>query len=350
MKIWIEKDCVIVRIAYDKNHIAELKKIGQGRWEPNRQVWIFPESKYSHLLAYQARISAYERSKPSYVKPGKLKAYQGEGDTVSRMKQFMTQSGYSPKTIKAYVNHINRYLQFSEGAIEEANINNYMVDLLENKACSHTYCNQAINAIKLYIHQLGIDHDGILKIVRPKKEKKLPKVLSKEEIKRLFAATDNIKHKTALMLGYSCGMRVGEVSELKVNDIHFERNVIHIVQGKGRKDRQIPLSIKMAQQLHVYMKVYRPQIWLFENPAHDGPLSARSLQKVFVRKAADAKIRRHATFHSLRHSYATHLMESGVDIRIIQELLGHASSKTTEIYTHVSQVAMQNIVNPLDDM
>ncbi len=166
----------------------------------------------------------------------------------------------------------------------------------------------------------------------------------------MLEVTSNEKHKSALMLAYSCGLRVSEVAMMQVKDIDSERMVVVVHQGKGRKDRITLLSEKMLDQLRIYYKTYRPKVWLFENPLKDGPISGRTLQQVFRNSAKKAEIRSDATFHSLRHSFATHLLENGTDLRFIQELLGHSSSKTTEIYTHVSRASLNRITNPLDQL
>lgn len=169
------------------------------------------------------------------------------------------------------------------------------------------------------------------------------------EVKHLFDVTENVKHKTELMMAYSCGLRVGEAAALKISDIDSDRMVVMIRQGKGRKDRQTILSGIMLEQLRNYYKIYRPKEWLFENQYGNGAISDRTLQAIFNHSAQLTGIRKRVTFHSLRHSFATHLSESGVDLRYIQELLGH-SSKTMEIYTHVSLRSIQNIKNPLDSL
>ncbi|MDK2868663.1 MAG: integrase/recombinase XerD [Clostridiales bacterium] len=270
--------------------------------------------------------------------------------TLLQMRRYMIQAGYSKQTIKNYVSNVNRFLEFSRGQISVTLVNTYMIELLDNRMCSHAYCNQAINALKLFAKQQGLLSEGYLELVRPKKEYKLPKVLSKEEIKSIIEITENIKHRTALMMGYSCGMRVSEVANLKLADIHHDRGIITIKQSKGRKDRIVPLSKKMAEQLNRYEARYHPYEWLFENQDRTGAITSRTLQNIFNDAKRKVGIVHDASFHSLRHSFATHLMDTGVDIRIIQELLGHASSKTTEIYTHVSTQTIQKIANPLDDL
>jgi len=183
---------------------------------------------------------------------------------------------------------------------------------------------------------------------RPKKEKKLPEILSKNEISKLLKAVKNLKHKAILYLVYSAGLRVGEVVKLKPTDIDSDRMLIHIIQGKGKKDRYTILSETALSILRQYVKVYKPEHWLFPGQHPDKHLTERSVQKVFDNARIDAKIRKDVSVHNLRHSFATHLLEGGVNLRYIQELLGHSSSKTTEIYTHVTQKNLSNIISPLD--
>ncbi len=162
-------------------------------------------------------------------------------------------------------------------------------------------------------------------------------------------AVDNLKHKVMLLLGYAAGLRVSEVVGLRLKDIDSERMVINIKAGKNKKDRCVMLSAVLLDNLRLYYKAYRPTVWLFEGQHHDC-YSTRSLQKIFQVAKQKAGIRKDVSFHSLRHSFATHLHEAGTDIRIIQELLGHSSSKTTERYTHVSNVVVQRVKSPLDNL
>lgn len=185
-------------------------------------------------------------------------------------------------------------------------------------------------------------------VYRPKKEKKLPKVLSKEEIIKILKTVNNEKHKTILFLTYSAGLRVSEVVRLKSEDIDSRRMLIHIKQGKGRKDRYTILSEAALIQLRKYYMLERPEVWLFPGGKQGRHLTERSVDKIFQSACIQAGIRKNISLHVLRHSFATHLLEDGIDIRYIQELLGHSSSKTTEIYTHVSENSIRSIKSPLD--
>lgn len=341
MKVWIDQMVVKVDIKYDERDIERLKTIGGGVWDENRKLWLFPLEKYDFLANLRDQI----------MSESKLTTVTSKTNALSKFKKHMTISGYSTSTIRVYEGHLKRYLDFSKGTLSLEAIENYLLLLIDHQNNSHAYCNQAINAIKIYFKMEGASTNGLLlRIPRPKKEKKLPKVMSQQDVKTLLEATDNVKHKTAFMIAYSCGMRVSEVAALKVADVDSKRMVVNIRQSKGRKDRITPLSEKMLLQLREYYSIYQPREWLFESQIGPTPISVRTLQKVFQNKVFALGLNKHISFHSLRHSFATHLLDHGVDLRYIQEMLGHASSRTTEIYTHVSTQSLQKIVNPLDQL
>ena len=204
--------------------------------------------------------------------------------------------------------------------------------MVESKKVSTSTLNIIINALKFHYGQI-LKKKFIYGVKRPNKDKKLPVVLSREEVKRILGVVSNIKHRAILMLAYSAGLRVGEVVKLKPEDIDVKRGLIHIKGSKGRKDRYTLLSKHVLKE---YWKKYRPQKWLFEGAKEGKHLSTRAAEKIFQNACKKAGITKEVSFHSLRHSFATHLLESGTDLRYIQELLGHVHSKTTEIYTHVS--------------
>ena len=188
------------------------------------------------------------------------------------------------------------------------------------------------------------------KLERPRRKYKLPNVLSKEEVKLILNAHSNIKHKTMLSLIYSCGLRRSELLNLKPTDIDSKRNIVIIKQAKGKKDRIVPLSQKILIMLRDYYTTYKPKTWLFEGQNENEKYDERSLSNVLKQALVKANITKPVSLHWLRHSYATHLLESGTDLRYIQELLGHRSSRTTEIYTHVSTKNIQQIKSPFDDL
>ena len=223
----------------------------------------------------------------------------------------------------------------------------YMSYLIEYRGISASTQNQVVNAIKFYYEKiLGTDKISIA-FERPRRERSLPDILSKEEVLNIITAPENLKHKAMLTLVYSAGLRCGELLNLKPEDIYSDRMLIHIRKGKGKKDRMTVLSDKALHLLKRYYRQYRPREWLFEGIR--GPYTASSLRAVFKNAVVKAKINRKVRLHDLRHSFATHLLESGTDLRYIQTLLGHNSSLTTEIYTHVSQAHIGLIKSPLDD-
>jgi site-specific recombinase XerD len=205
-----------------------------------------------------------------------------------------------------------------------------------------------MNALKFYYEQVLKRDKFFFEIPRPKKHLQLPKVISEEKILEGLLTIENIKHKTLLLLSYSAGLRVSEVVALKVEDIDSHRMQIFISKAKGKKDRIVPLSPVLLQLLRTYYRTYRPKIWLFESQDNLDHYSVRSAQLIFKSAFSRLGLPKSCSFHSLRHSYATHLLENGTDLRYIQELLGHNDIKTTLRYTHVSKNALENIESPLD--
>ena len=225
----------------------------------------------------------------------------------------------------------------------------YLFHLAEEKQAATSTLNQAINALKFYYGTM-LKKKLVYEVKRPRKDKNLPVVLSQEEVAKILSSVDNIKHKVILMLMYSAGLRVGEVVKIKPEDIDAKRMLIFIQGAKGRKDRYTMLSETALEVLREYWKEYRPQKWLFPGQNREGYITTRTVEKIFSNACEAAKILKTVTAHNRRHSFATHLLESGTDLRYIQEILGHKSSKTTEIYTHVSTKDIRRIKSPLDSL
>ncbi len=261
--------------------------------------------------------------------------------------------GYSRSTRKTYLGHIERltfyYLTHPKQMTKQL-IHQYLIELLNKRDKSHSYVNQAISSIKFLYENMFNKYDIVVDLPRPKKEHKLPDVLSQDEVFRLLEALDNEKHRAILFSTYSAGLRVSEVVKLRIEDIDSKRMMIHIRQSKGRKDRYVMLSEVALQILRTYVKKYYVEKWLFPGGREGRHITERSVKKIFEKAKIKAKIQKDVSIHSLRHSFATHLLEGGIDLRYIQELLGHTSSKTTEIYTHVSQKNISQIKSPLDTM
>ena len=262
--------------------------------------------------------------------------------------------GYSNSTMYTYYSLMGRFIR-GQGIDEEQSlreldattVNIYHSRWMAQGNVTAASVNQSVSAIKFYLlHVLGKQLDG-LELVRVKQEKQLPKVISQPELRAILAACTNVKHRSMLSLLYSGGLRAGELINLKISDFDWERKQIRIRKAKGKKDRLTLLSNVLCDLLSVYLERYKPQVWVFEGQ-WGGQYTDSSLRSVFKQVLQKARINKPYTLHSLRHSFATHLLEGGTDLRYIQSLLGHNSSKTTEIYTHVSQQAVQNIQSPLD--
>jgi integrase/recombinase XerD len=221
--------------------------------------------------------------------------------------------------------------------------------ILKNRF-SWSYQNQIISALKLFFNQVIVKDLVVSEIKRPRRSKSLPDIFSVDEIERFLKSIRNIKHKSALGLIYACGLRRSELIRLQINAIDSKRGILLIKGAKGNKDRIVPLPGSMIELLREYYKLYRPKVWLFEGVIAGEPYSETSLRQAFIRTIKEADIKKKLSLHSLRHSYATHLLENGIDLRFIQELLGHKSSKTTEIYTHVRVKSIESIKSPFEKL
>ncbi len=257
---------------------------------------------------------------------------------------------YANSTVRTYVSFFEMFINFHKDkelhAIDESDIRVFLQNLIQKKV-SNSYINQAINAIKFYYEVVLGMPNRFYEIERPRKESKLPKVISKEEILTIIDNTNNLKHKCIVQLLYGSGLRRSELLNLKINDIDSKRMLVRVEGSKGNKDRQTLLSKTALNDLRRYYTKYEPQVYLFEGKK-GMKYSGASVLKVVKIAAEKARIRISVTPHVLRHSFATHLLESGTDLRQIQVLLGHGSSKTTEIYTHVATNTFESIKNPLD--
>jgi integrase/recombinase XerD len=258
---------------------------------------------------------------------------------------------YSENTIRTYKHYfsgfINHFTGLELNELGEDHIRKYQDYLVNVKKVPISTQNQAINSIKFYFeHVLGGERKTYY-VERPRKEKKLPEVLSEREIGSMIAHVDNIKHKTIIVVLYSSGIRGGELINLRKQDLHYDKDIIFVRGGKGRKDRTTILAKSAREIIDKYMQDYKPNYWLFEGPGRK-QYSLTSVNSLLKHAAQKAGIMMNVSSHVLRHSFATHLLEQGVDLRYIQTLLGHATSKTTEIYTHVSNRSLANIESPLD--
>ncbi|WP_279298793.1 tyrosine-type recombinase/integrase [Paraflavisolibacter caeni] len=259
----------------------------------------------------------------------------------TQYQELLQLKGYSPQTLKTYCNEFHLLLRLlGKGKVSGMT--------KEGGRCySATRLNTAINALKFYFEQVLNRGREFYDLPRPKKPKKLPTVLAESEVARIILQTKNLKHRALLMTAYSAGLRVSELVKLRIKDIDPGRMMIHIREGKGGKGRMVPLSQTLLETLRIYYQQYKPGEYLFEGE-NGGPYSARSAQEILKKAKRWAGIQKKGSIHLLRHSYATHLLEAGTDVRYIQVLLGHNSLKTTLRYTHVSKLKLGSIQSPLD--
>ena len=342
-KTVLHKGTSRIAVYFEKNAslIARIKTFEDARWSASKKYWHLPDTDANRLhfkLPLAQSLNPNDEGKAS----------------IETFKRYLLSKRYSTNTISTYSDALKSFLTFCNTKaikdISNEDVIAYNNDYIIKNKFSSSYQNQIVNAIKLYfriVKETAIDID---KIHRPKREKTLPNVLSKEEVKQIINAPTNLKHKTMLSLIYSCGLRCGELLALQPHHIDSKRNIVLLKNSKGKKDRIVPLSPKILKLLRDYYQVYKPKTYLFEGQNAGQPYDARSLQQVLKQALQKTGINKPVTLHWLRHSYATHLLESGTDLRYIQELLGHNSSKTTEIYTHVSTKSIQQIKSPFDDL
>jgi integrase/recombinase XerD len=273
------------------------------------------------------------------------------GRLHDQMKRDLELKNYSPKTRSAYLTSVRSFaLHFhrSPDELGDQEIREYLHYLLTDKKVSQSAISQAYSALKFfYGTTLKRDWDGF-RIPRVKMRKKLPIVLSQHEIQALFSVIRNLKHRAILITIYSAGLRLNEALHLKVSDIDSQRMMIRVQQGKGDKDRYTLLAKRTLDILRDYWREYRPQDWMFYGQSRERPLSTRAAEKVFDKAIHQAGIKKPATVHTLRHSFATHLLEAGTDLYHIQHLLGHTTPKTTAIYLHLSRKELAKVISPLD--
>jgi len=266
---------------------------------------------------------------------------------LDKTERILRLKNYSPKTCKAYLLYIKKYIKFSKNAgikNKQKAIEEFLLDKYGRKQSPQTI-NLALNAVKfLYAEVLNDPQKINLKFA--KRNKRLPVVLSHREIEQIIEATGNPKYKLMISLGYACGLRVSEVVNLRVADLDIDELVVHIRNAKGKKDRISVLPKKLQNDLRNSIAGKNMSDLVFASN-QGGKLTTTSLQKMFRKSLGKAKINKPATFHSLRHSFATHLLENGTDVRYVQELLGHSNIRTTQIYTQVTNPKLKNIKSPL---
>lgn len=341
-----DKNVIFIRFEKNQKLITQIKALKDAKWDWNLITWYVPDTAdYRKLfnLPEDFAIGKYVLSKISEVN-------QPE---IQRLVHQLKLKGYSPNTIRSYVSEFAQYLYYlknlSANKCGENEVRNYLIFCIEDLRLTENSLHSRINAVKFYYEKVLLLEKIFLEIPRPKKQSKLPKALNTYEVKRIFDVTENLKHNTMLKLCYGMGLRVSEILNLKVSNVDSQTMRVHIERGKGKKDRYVNLPESILEQLRAYYLEYKPKVYLFEG-LHGGQYSSRTIQEVFKKALEKARITKKVGIHSLRHSFATHLLESGTDIRFIQELLGHNDIKTTFVYTHVTDKSIRKIISPLDKL
>jgi integrase/recombinase XerD len=274
-------------------------------------------------------------------------------ELTSKFKQKLILQRYADSTVRSYVNCVSKFLKAFEKYelknVNEQNIENYISHLLTTEQISDSYQKQMLGSIGKFFELLYDRKLNLYSLYPKRKKTTLPKFISQHEVKQMFRVCTNLKHLCILKLLYGGGLRLSEVLNLKIADIDSNNMLIHILDAKGKKDRNVMLPHTLLADLRNYFKEYKPQVYLFEGQTK-AQYSAKSVQNIVKNMAKRAGISKNVTPHVLRHSFATHLIENGTDIRFVQDLLGHGSIKTTEIYTHITDVSKSKIKSPLDQL
>ena len=366
-----------ISCSLNKDLERALKKISGIKWSGENNCWYLPLNKSSYEI-FRSTLSRYGQidtrhlrkyleqrkamgtlivdGKVSHKRAVILKAEPISDENIDafgRFQSFLLLKGYSKSTIRTYCNEFHFLLRNLRDnpvdALGKEHVQSYLLWLIQKKGYSEAHVHTAVNALKFYFEQVAGREKEFYDLPRPKKPSKLPEILAEEEMLALILGTKNLKHRCLLMTSYSAGLRVSELVGLKITDIDSKRMMIHIRNGKGKKDRMVPLSERLLEALREYYRQYHPREYLFEGEG-GGQYSARSAQEVLAQAKKKMGITKKGSIHMLRHSYATHLLESGTDIRYIQALLGHESLMTTMRYTHVSRIQIGNIQSPLDKL
>jgi len=382
---------LFVEFTYDKKINDAIRQVPGIKWSQSNKRWHLPAEKDS-VAALQEKINSLAVVDTSFLKkqleekkkskntgvislvhsdngiviqsPQKISANSNPHETIHPanahvillMRQHLLLKAYSPSTIKTYLNEMGQLLQIlgnlPADELKPEQLKRYLVYCYEKLGLKENTLHSRINALKFYYEQVLGREKFFWEIPRPKKPLLLPKVLSEDELGNLFNALGNIKHKAMLFTAYSGGLRVSEVAALKIKNIDSGRMQILIERAKGKKDRYVALSPVLLDILRSYIKKYkpRPSFYLFESEQTGTAYPARTIQRIFQLAKENAGIQKDVGIHSLRHSFATHLLEKGTDIRYIKDILGHFNIKTTERYLHVSKKDLVNIISPLDDL
>ncbi|WP_424002519.1 tyrosine-type recombinase/integrase [Maribacter sp. IgM3_T14_3] len=321
------------------------ERFTSAKWSSTKKAW--------YLLDLPSVRKLLQLKQSSYNDKYESQIYAKNKSSLVQFHEQLILKSYSDNTVRIYIAEFVHLLQLIKNyPVEELSperLKDYFLYCITNEKMGERKMNGKINAIKFYFEKVLHRPQMFFNIPRPKKPSTLPKMLSKREVGKLLDQVTNFKHLIALQLCYGMGLRVSEVVGIKLKDIDGDRMVVHIHGAKGKKDRIVPLPVILLPKLRTYYKLYKPKEYLLEG-RYGGQYSKGSVQSVFKKAMKKAGIKKNIGIHGLRHSYATHLLESGTDMRFIQELLGHSSIKTTQVYTKVTPRSLANIESPLDTL
>lgn len=346
IKLGVHHDKDVIWIQFSKNAelLAQLRKEIYVRWSVSQKCW------YAYDTAHHRKVLGLE---PKIM--GKMvlsHIHEVNKPALQAFIDLLKLKAYSENTIRTYVLEFSQLLYILKSNpvqnLTHDRLKSYFLYCINELKIKENHLHSRINAIKFYFEQVLKREKFFMDIPRPQKPSTLPKVIDINDVKKMLNNITNIKHRVMLKLCYGMGLRVSEVVGLKITDIDSSRMQVLVSQGKGKKDRYVNLPESVLEELRLYYKEYSPKVYLFEGQA-GGQYSIRSVQQVFKQSMENAKIKKPVGIHSLRHSYATHLMEQGTDVSFIKELLGHNDIKTTLIYTHVSKKALSKVKSPLDN-
>lgn len=339
---------ITLRPGFTRGELDVVRGLPGRVYDAERRVWSAPGVRAA-MATLNAALGPDGVSAIEYVEGP-------SDDVIERVRIALTLSGYSRRTRKVYLGHLRRFLlwcgngvpRIPEDPAERGGA--YILELIERRGISNSYQNQVVSALRFMCESVLGQPRLALRIPRPRKEHHLPTVLSQDEVARMLKKPRNLKHRALLLLLYSAGLRVGEVVRLTVSDLDMDRGLVRVHRGKGARDRYTLLAGRAAEAVRLYLDAFPTERWLFPGSRPDRHLTTRSVQRIVKKAAEAAGIRKHVTTHTLRHSFATHLLEGGTNLRVIQELLGHQSARTTQIYTHVSRSTLASVRSPLDNL
>ena len=337
------KDVIWITFPFEQRHVDLLRENIPARWSASQKKWYVTDNHvHRQIFGIQPKIVGKEViAKISVVNRHEFEKYQ----------EMLILKGFSPNTIRTdsveFAQLLYLIKDFPVQNLSREKLKSYFLYCTKELGLSENQIHSRMNAVKFYFEKVLCQEKILFDIPRPKKPLLLPKALNAKEIKKLFAAVDNPKHQLILHLCYGMGLRVSEIVNLRISDIDSVANTVLIQRAKGKKDRYVNLPQAVLTEMRSYYRQYRPAEYLFEGQ-YGGHITTRSVQQVFRNAMIKAGINKKVGIHGLRHSYATHLLEAGTDISLIQKLLGHNNIKTTLIYTSVTDRQLGKVESPLD--